>query len=158
MSGRPMRAAETANPLMNVNAKPACWTSCAESASKQQGITWSFGSRNSERRFSTGETATAMAPPIYPIAHTILIATSGALRFLRLGRDEMRKRHAAFTGCRADTQRCSCETYTRHLLQGMREITEICGQAVRANSARYADNQELILFCVMSSRTRLPTL
>ena len=54
MSGAPMRVAETAKPLMKVSAKPARSTSWAESASKQQGITWRPGSASTARRRSAG--------------------------------------------------------------------------------------------------------
>src|SRR5258706_10758043 len=50
VSGRPIRAAETANPLMNVSANPACSIRRAEWASKQHGITCRPGRASTSRR------------------------------------------------------------------------------------------------------------
>ena len=54
VSGAPIRAADTAKPLMNVSPKPAFSMSCAESASKQHGMTCSPGFSRSARRRAGG--------------------------------------------------------------------------------------------------------
>eukprot|EP00961_Rhodomonas_salina_P303285 3941177-Rhodomonas_salina.1 len=46
----PIFAAEVLKPLMNVISKPPRWMSRADSASKQHGMMWIFGSARSKRK------------------------------------------------------------------------------------------------------------